>query len=270
MSVWSTYEARFAPDDPTMDPRRNSVQDHIRSRMRRKITVSLSYKRVQCEGRDIQLAIVDTANDLSAKKIFSMPEEELPHGSIIEWGDSRWLVTEADFGNDLCQEGKMRRCNYSLKWINSKGDIIGRWCVVEDGTKYLIGERQEDMLAVGDARMAVTLGRDSETTQINRGRRFLIDDMDSQEVLAYEVTKPNKMFNVFNGKGVIRFIMGESELTDLDNPEARIADYYGWKPEEAKPVPDTKKDVPFEEMISQAEQEAKDKPEQIEKSGVWL
>ena len=64
--------------------------------------------------------------------------------------------------------------------------------------------------------------------------------------------------------------MGESELTDLDNPDARIADYYGWKPEEAKPVPDTKKDVPFEEMISQAEQEAKDKPEQIEKSGVWL
>ena len=44
MSVWSTYEARFAPDDPTMDPRRNSAQDHIRSRMRRKITASLSYK----------------------------------------------------------------------------------------------------------------------------------------------------------------------------------------------------------------------------------
>lgn len=270
MSVWSTYEARFAPDDPNMDPKRNSAQDHIRSRMRRKITASLSYKRVQCEGRDIQLAIIDTANDLSTKKIFSMPEEKLPHGSTIEWENSHWLVTEISVGNDLCQEGKMRRCNYYLKWINSEGNIVGRWCVVEDGTKYLVGERQRDMMTVGDARMSVTIGKDSETSRINRGRRFLIDDMDSEEVLAYEVTKPNKMFNVFNGRGVFRLIMGESEVTDLDNTEERIADYYGWKPKEAEPVPDTKKDMPFEDMIDKAEQDAKDKPDRIEKSGVWL
>lgn len=270
MGVWATYEARFAPDDPNMDPARNSALDHIRSRMQRKITTSLSYKRVQCGGRDIQLAIIDTTNDLSTKKIFSMPGEDLPHGSIIEWENSHWLVTEVGVGNDLCQKGKMRRCNYYLKWINSKGNIVGRWCVVEDGTKYLIGERQEDMLAVGDARMSVTIGKDSETVRINRGRRFLIDDMGSEEVLAYEVTKPNKMFNVFNGKGVFRFIMGESEVTDLDNTEERIADYYGWKPKEAEPVPDTKKDIPFEDMISKAGQDAKDKPAQIEKSGVWL
>ena len=164
----------------------------------------------------------------------------------------------------------MRRCNYYLKWINDKGNVIGRWCVVEDGTKYLIGEREEDTMSIGDARMAVTIGKDTETSQISRGKRFLIDDMDSKDVLAFEVTKPNKMFNVFNGKGVFRFIMGESNLTDNDNTQLRIADYYSWKPRTDRITPDTKTDVTFEEIAAAAVEKDKAMQEEIERNGVWL
>lgn len=270
MSVWGTYEARFAHGDQDMDPRYNSAQDHIQSRMRRKLVTSLSYKLVRYAGKEMQMAIVDVTNDFSTKKIFSMPGETLPHGSIIEWADSHWLVTELNVRNELCSEGKMRRCNYYLKWINDKGDIIGRWCVVEDGTKYLIGEREEDTMSIGDARMAVTIGKDSETSQISRGKRFLIDDMDSKDVLSFEVTKPNKMFNVFNGKGVFRFIMGESNLTDNDNVQLRIADYYSWKPKTDRATPDTKTDATFEEIVDAAIEKDNAIPEEVEKSGVWL
>lgn len=270
MSVWSTYEARFAQGDQDMDPKWNSAKDHIRSRMRRKLVASLSYKRVKCEGREMEMAIVDITNDFSTKRIFSMPGETLPHGSIIEWEDSLWLVTEINANQELCSEGKMRRCNYYLKWINDKGNVIGRWCVVEDGTKYLIGEREERTVSIGDARMAVTLGKDPETSQISRGRRFLIDDMDSKDVLAYEVTKPNKMFNVFNGKGVFRFILGETNLTDNDNTKLRIADYYNWKPRSEKIVPDTKSDATLEKMVEDAIEKSDSVSEEIERSGVWL
>lgn len=270
MSVWSTYEARFAQGNQDMDPKWNSAQDHIQSRLRRKLVASLSYKRVKCEGKDMEMAIVDISNDFGTKKIFSMPGESIPHGSIVEWEDSFWLITELNANKDLCSEGKMRRCNYYLKWINDKGNVIGRWCVVEDGTKYLIGEREEDTMSIGDARMAVTIGKDQETSQISRGKRFLIDDMDSKDVLAFEVTKPNKMFNVFNGKGVFRFIMGETNLTDNDNTKLRIADYYGWKPKSERPVPDTKTEATFEEIVSEVIERDKAEPEEIEKSGVWL
>lgn len=218
----------------------------------------------------MQIAIIDITNDFSTKKIFSMPGENLPHGSIIEWEDSFWLITELNAHKELCSEGKMRRCNYYLKWINESGEIIGRWCVVEDGTKYLIGEREETMISIGDARMSVTIGKDQETSQISRGRRFLIDDMDSKDVLAFEVTKPNKMFNVFNGKGVFRFIMGESNLTDNDNTTLRIADYYSWKPKTERSVPDTKTDETFEEIAKKAIEEDNSIPEEIEQEGVWL
>lgn len=270
MNVWSTYEARFPQGNQDMDPRWNSAQDHIQSRMRRKLVSSLSYKHVKYSGKDMQMAIIDVSNDFGTKKIFSMPGEILPHGSVIEWEDSHWLITEVNAHKELCSEGKMRRCNYYLKWVNSKGDIVGRWCVVEDGTKYLIGEREETTMSIGDARMAVTIGKDSETSQINRGRRFLIDDMDSKDVLAFEVTKPNKMFNVFNGKGVFRFIMGESNLTDNDNPTLRIADYYSWKPRTERITSDTKTDATFEEIKAEAVKKEEAAPQEVKESGVWL
>lgn len=270
MSVWSTYEARFAGGDPDMDPTRNTAKDHIRSRMRRNIASSLSYQHVQCDGQELEVAIVDTSDDLSTKKIFSMPGETLPHGSVLLWEDSYWLVTELNASHELCAEGRMRRCNYYLKWVNDNGDIVGRWSVVEDGTKYLIGEKREEMMAIGDARMAVTVGKDAETSKISRGKRFLIDDMDSNAVMAYEVTKANKMYNVFNGKGVFRFIVGESLLTDNDNPEKRIADYYSWHPKVTDPISDVKKDEVFEQLTQEAVQSVKDTPTRIEESEVWL
>lgn len=271
MSVWSTYEARLgASKNAAGDQKRSSALDHAQGRISRKITASLSYETVKVNGEDKQVSISDVTGDFTTKKIFSLPGETLPHGELIEWEGSRWLVTEVDAHHALYTEGVMRRCNYYLRWINTNGDIISRWCIVEDGTKYLIGEKTGDMMAIGDARIAVTIGKDRDTNKLSRGRRFLIDDMDSDEVLAYQITKPNKLFNVYNGKGVFRFILNEVNLTDDDNVEARIADYYSWKPRVEMPEPDTKVDDTLEQIVANAKEEKENTPEEIKKSGVWL
>jgi len=271
MSVWSTYEARLGASKNTVgDPKRSSALDHAQGRISRKITASLSYETVKVNGEDMQVSISDVTGDFTTKKIFSLPGGALPHGELIEWENSRWLVTEVDAHHALYAEGVMRRCNYYLRWIDTSGNIISRWCVVEDGTKYLIGEKTSDMMAIGDARIAVTIGKDKDTNKLSRGRRFLIDDMDSDEVLAYQITKPNKLFNVYNGKGVFRFILNEVNLTDDDNVEARIADYYSWKPRVEMPEPDTKVDDTLEQIVANAKEDKENTPEEIKKSGVWL
>lgn len=270
MGIWDRYETRIgASGNTTDDPQRISALGQITSRTQRKITASLSYKRVRIGGEERQIAVVDE-QAFDTKKIFSLPGEELPHGSLVEWADSLWLITELNAHRKPYSEGRMRRCNYNLKWIDDNGNILSRWCIVEDGTKYLIGERAEDIITIGDARMAVTIGKDKDTSKLNRGKRFLIDDMDSSEVLAFEITKPNKFFNVYNGKGVFRFIMGEVNLTDDDNKELRIADYYNWKPKTQRPKPDTKVDVPFEKIVSDAIEKKENMPDEIERKKVWL
>ena len=125
-------------------------------------------------------------------------------------------------------------------------------------------------MAIGDARIAVTVGKDSETNYLKRGMRFLIDDMDSEEVLAYEITKPNKLFNVYNGKGIFRFIMNESNVTPYDNLEARVADYYNWSPETERAKPDVKVGATFEKIAEDAKEEKEAIPEKVNESGVWL
>ena len=44
--------------------------------------------------------------------------------------------------------------------------------------------------------------------------------------MAYVLTKPFRLYNSFNGKGVYRFILQEVSTTDNDNHELGIADYY--------------------------------------------
>ncbi|MDB7829119.1 hypothetical protein [Intestinimonas butyriciproducens] len=267
MSVWGAYEARLSGSGD--NPKRDSELSHIQSRMRRKITASLSYKSVKIDGKAGNLAIVDD-NDFDTKKIYSMPGEDIPHGGLVEWSDSIWLITERNAHTEFCTEGKMRQCNYVLKWIDECGNVISKWCVVEDGTKYLTGERAEDMMTIGDARISITIGKDPDTDKLSRGRRFLIDDIDSKDVLAYQITKPNKLYNVYNGRGVFRFILTEDNLTDNDNPELRIADYYGWKPVVERPKPDTKVDSTLEDIVTSAIEKKENLPGDIDERKVWL
>lgn len=104
------------------------------------------------------------------------------------------------------------------------------FCITFLNTTDLIGEYTEDMMAIGDARIAMTIAKDDDTNELRRGMRFLIDDCDSDMPLAYQITKPNKLFNVYGDKGVFKFILNEVQLTKEDNIEFRVADYTSWKP----------------------------------------
>lgn len=270
MGVWNTYEARLGvPQNASENAKRDSGLDHVQDRLRRKLVASLSYKEVKIGGEERKVAVIEE-EEFTTKKIVSLPNEDLEHGAIVDWADEKWLITEVNSHKEVCTEGKMRQCNYLLKWIDDTGNVISKWCVVEDGTKYLIGEKNSDMITIGDARIAITLGKDRDTVKLSRGRRFLVDDMDSQEVLAYQITKPNKLFNVYGGKGVFRFILNEVNVTDDDNTELRIADYYSWKPKTKRAKPDVQVDSVLEKIVTDAVEKKKNTPADIEERKVWL
>lgn len=264
MSVWDTYEKKIEAAGKT---KRERTLNRTQSYLSQKLPNSLSWKEVLIDGVEQSVSVLNQKKDLTVKKICAMPGEPLRHGGIVDFANSKWLITELDADNEVYSTGLMRRCNYLLKWINTDGKIIEKWCVVEDGTKYLIGERAEDMMSIGDARVAVTVGKDSDTVELGRGKRFLIDDMDSDTVLAYQITKPNKLYNIYNGNGVFRFILNEVEVTDDDNTELRIADYYNWKPSSQKSSKHKNQDTPIEQIVESAK---KDIDEDKDRKKVWL
>lgn len=225
MGTWESYTARLERFGRT---EREKSLNQEKSYITRKMLNSISCHDVKINGHPQKVTILNERESMALKKICAFPDENLEHGGIVDFANSKWLITEIDANKELYESGKMQRCNYILKWLDEEGKIIEKWCIIEDGTKYLVGEKTEDIMSIGDARIAVTIGKDADTSKLKRGKRFLIDDLDSEQVLAYQITKPNRLYNIFDGKGVYRFIMNEVNLTDDDNVADRIADFYNW------------------------------------------
>lgn len=270
MSVWDSYSARL---NASGYDKRSAAMQRERRFLNVKLPNSLSYHQLVVDGEVRNLAVINSDN-LDLKTICSLPGEDIRHGSLVEWMDNRWLVTERDANNELYTKAKMRQCNYLLRWIADDGNIIERWCIIEDGTKYLTGEYGDNQYIItrGDSRISMTIARDEYTIKLNRDNRFLIDDYDSENILAYRLTKPFKLGGSYNGNGVLYFVLQECNTEDGDNLELHIANYYDHFPRETQepdgqePENDAKRED-VDEFLNGGE---KDTPPEQPGKKVWL
>lgn len=236
MNAWDSYQARLSVrGSSTRDVKMNREIQYLE----RKLRNSLSYHKAVVDGAEQELAIINSDN-LNQKTVCTMPGDSIRCGALVEWMGNRWLVTAVDANNELYTKATMLQCNHLLKWVTDDGEIVERWSIVEDSTKYLTGETvsryNENGMVLGDSRIAVTVGKDKYTVKLGRKNRFLIDDPDSDAILAYRLTKPLKVGSVYNGQGVLGFILTEVNSEDTDNPELGIADYYKHFPRRHDPV----------------------------------
>jgi hypothetical protein len=214
MTPWEIYESRVH------GTKRENRVNGAREALRRKWADSLFAQNVVIGapgGEQTRVAILSKA-EIDTKKICSL-ESPLLCGSLVEWAGEKWLILETDAQNEIYESGVMQRCNYLLKWRNEAGLTVERWGIVKDGTRYLDGEKERAMLTVGDARLVLTLGKDEETAKLRRGQRFLIDDPAAAECLAYQISKPNRLFS----KGVYRFVLTEVNSSGADDKAENIA-----------------------------------------------
>lgn len=228
MNVWDTYRSRINAGG--ID-RRSAVLQREDRFLKAKMPASLSYHHAIIDGVDRSLAIIDS-DIAETKTLCTLPGEDLPHGGLVEWMNHYWLITSKDVSNELYTKGTMRQCNYLIRWIADDESIQERWCIIEDGTKYLTGEYGDNdfIIARGDSRISLTIARDKYTVRLNREDRFLVDDYASPNVLAYRLTKPFKLGGHFGDGGVFYFVLQECNTEDTDNLELHIANYYNHFP----------------------------------------
>lgn len=237
MNPWSTYQARMTVNGVN---KRDAVRRRECAYLNAKLPSSLSYHKLTVDGEMRELAVINSDN-LNMKTLCTMPGEDLPHGGLVHWMDNYWLITARDANTELYTKATMQQCNYLLRWVAADGTIVERWCIITDGTKYLTGEYGDnDYIVVrGDSRIALTIAKDEYSIQLNRESRFLIDDYDSHDVLAYRLTKPFKLGGSFNGSGVLNYVLTECNTEDTDNFELHIANYYKYFPKNGQvSVPD--------------------------------
>ena len=224
MSAWETYRARIEAHGGTkrkalLKREIHFLETHLRD--------SLSYHRVQIDGVSREVAIINSDN-LNEKSMLSFPGDDIRCGSLVEWEENYWLAVEKDANNEVYTRTKLLQCNHLLKWVDDENIIREQWCVIEDGTKYLTGEYEDRNFIVtrGDSRISMTIAKNEHTVKFGREKRFLIDDPDSNDKLAYLLTKPLKVGKTYQGNGIYSFVLQEVVSTDNDNMDLGIADYY--------------------------------------------
>ena len=233
MDPWSLYQSR---SDVRGVSRRDSMLHRTNDRLTRQIPSILSYHIVFIEGEKRDIAIINSDN-LDTKTICTLPGEDVKHGGIVEWMNQHWIITERDANTEVYTKAIMRQCNHLLKWINKSGEVIERWCIVEDGTRYLTGEFGDNnyVLVRGDSRISITIPKDDETVELDRSSRFIIDDPDTGSPFAYRLTKPFRLGGTYGNDGVYKFVLAECNTEYDDNLELQIADYYKHFPREHIP-----------------------------------
>ena len=241
VNPWDTYFSRMNVSGST---KREAALRRAKHRMAKRMPEKLAYRPgTTINGIPMGLTVLDS-DDYNLKTIITMPGEVIPEHGYMEWANYHWLISRRDASAELYHQADVRRCNHLLKWISDSGEIIERWCIVEDGTKYLTGEYTDNKFIVtrGDTRVSLILPRDEDTVKLNRRNRFLIDDAGSTVVLAYELTKPFKLGGAYGDESVICFILQECNSEDVDNFDLRIANYYDYFPREesSTPSPETR------------------------------
>lgn len=230
MSVWDTYQRRIEAHGSTKRETAFNREVHM---FKCKTKDSLSYQDVTIDGEQRNVSIVNSDN-LNKKKMLSLPGEDFRCGGLVDWAENHWLIVEKDANNELYTKVKLLQCNYLLRWVDDENIIREQWCVIEDGTKYLTGEYEDRNFIVtrGDSRISMTIAKNEHTVKFGRENRFLIDDPDAGDKLAYMLTKPLKVGKSYNGEGIYAFVLQEVVSTKDDNMELSIADYYQHFPKE--------------------------------------
>lgn len=150
---------------------------------------------VLVNNKPMQLMIVhDTDLNVHKKKIKSRHEDIFNLGDYVIWNDQVWLITLVDPDNKTWNRGYMYLCTILLRWQNSEGRIVERWCYSEDYTKYSMGEKGNSTITVGDYQYGLTIPVDEETKQLNRTNRFVID---------YEGVYPPDTYRMTGKKGFL-------------------------------------------------------------------
>ena len=172
MSAWDLYGERVNVMGST---KRQSAKRLESLRIHKKIPDNLSYQNVVMRpgeagywvmGEDPyagafeqQVAIINSDN-LDEKYLFSLPGDDIAGGTLVDWMDNKWLVTEKDANTTMYTRCKMIQLNYPVRWIGKDKQIYEQWCRIEDGTKYLTGELEDWLIKHKSAYTAMCLNND--------------------------------------------------------------------------------------------------------------
>lgn len=228
---WDLYNRSLTVDGNT---RRERVVNQTQRNINRRIINSPSFKHVLVDGVEQDL-VITSSTEMWHKKIDSMPNERIYMGSIVEWNGRHFIIFQTDTDYEVVQRGEMYECNIYIKWQNEKGEIIGRYGWSENLSQFSSGTVESRIMMSIQQVFHVLLPLDEETVKLRRDKRFLVDVL-TKDPMAYVLTRRDVVSNNYTvgdaSEGIdykdklLSLALSETQLSEKDNVELMIADYF--------------------------------------------
>lgn len=218
----------------------NSMKEYqlrdIKHRITRDFRKSIDAEDVKINGEPKLVLITRDKGDEQIKRIKSLPDERFDLGDIVNWNGTNYIVYKVDADRRIQTKGRMYECNTTLRWKNRNGKIIERVGKGEDATKYGEGTEGTFRLRIGEFQLKVIVRLDSETVQIKRDDRFIIDademyykadDDTFYNVIpnVYRVSRRNVVTGTFPNIGYVeltlvedQFVAGQDDIVNMIAP----------------------------------------------------
>lgn len=190
--------------------------------------VSPSYKDVLIDSVPRKVNIISST--VTNQKIFhTVPGEDFNIGSIMEWSNSHWLITERDAEDDITVRGKIQICQKEIKWQDdTTGEIVARWATVEK--PYYSNLKENNYIAYSTREFRVQMPFDEYSSKLNIDKRLMLEVING-EPKTYRITSIDQMTGRidYNNEqiGFLSFNI-EQDLynPETDNKDLMICDYF--------------------------------------------
>lgn len=173
----------------------------------------------------IQNNTADT-NLQSMERTILVPIGTLKTGNYIFYEDEYWIVDGRPDNNKIYEKATLKICQYLLKWQNSKGNIIERWCNITSASKYDVGETGSAVLFLSSNNYSIKIPNDIDSQSIE-GKRVFIDISNENPTKVFKITRNDDVLYDFHSHGgILNLIADKTELNEeTDCPALKICDY---------------------------------------------
>lgn len=147
-------------------------------------------------------------------------------GMYIFFENVYWLVTGYPGNNGIFEKATLVLCQYKLRWQNTNGEIIERWCNITSASKYDVGKTGNNILLLSSNNYSILLPDDDEVLFLD-DKRVFIDKKNNPEKV-FKLTRSDDVLYEYGTHGaIIGFIADKTEFNpSKDNQELRICDYF--------------------------------------------
>lgn len=149
-------------------------------------------------------------------------------GMYIFFENRYWLIDGYPGNNGIYEKATMVLCQYLLRWQNSDGKIIERWCNGVSASKYDVGENGNFTVNLSSNTYTIKLPGDEECLKLDMKRVF-IDKKQKNPEKVFKLTRNDDILFDYGDEyhgSILSFIADKKELNlQTDNQELRICDY---------------------------------------------